>query len=101
MRDDKLATALTRLEAWAELLLSRMDFWWLVMVNRVSSRRKSVRKVVYTLEVVWLSSAEPVGLGTLPTTDFTGSERRARRSGGMVVASQGKVKKKRYADFFE
>ena len=41
--------------------------------------------MAHTPEVVWFSSADSVGLGTMTPADLTGRERKARRLGGMVV----------------
>ena len=51
------------------------------MTREVPSRRESVRTKVHMLEVVWLSSADSVRLGTPTPADLTGRERRARKSG--------------------
>ena len=64
---------------------SRIAAWWSTMTRGVPSSRESVRTEVHTLEVMWLSSADYAGLRMPTPVDLTGRERRARRSGGMVV----------------
>lgn len=83
VRVDSSAAALVHLEAWEALFPSRIAFWWSVMVIGVPPRRGLLRTAVHTL--VWLSSAELAGLGIPTLADLTGRERRAWRSGGMVV----------------
>ena len=55
------------------------------MDRGADSMRLSVRTEVQVKEVRWRSSAEVVGRGMPMTDDLTGSERRERSSGGIVV----------------
>ena len=48
----RLAVELAFLETWVALLLSRMVFWWLVMMSRVPLRRELERMAVHTLKML-------------------------------------------------
>ena len=66
------------------------------MTREVPSRRESARTEVHTLEVVWFSLADLVGLRTPTSFNWTGRERRARRSegygGGGAATKKGRDK---------
>ena len=55
------------------------------MVSRVPTIKELARTVVHMLELVWLLSADSIGLRTPALTNLTGRERRTQRSGVVVV----------------
>ena len=85
VRVNRSVAVLACLEAWEAPRPSRIAVWWSAMAREVPSRSDLVSTAVHTLEVVWFLSANLVGLGTPTLADLTGRERRARRSGGVVV----------------
>ena len=81
-REESVVVALACLEDYAAPRPLIIATWWSAMTKEVPLRRESVSTEVHTLDVVWFSLANLVGLGTLTPADFPGRERRAQRSGG-------------------
>jgi len=75
-REASAVAELARLADWAAVRPLHIAAWWLPMTRDVPSSRESVRTDVHTLDVVWLSSADLVGLRMPTPADLTGRERR-------------------------
>ena len=82
VRKRRLATALDFLEDWTALLLSRMFFWLSAMVSGLPSNKESFRMSVHTLDVLWLSSLDSIGLRAPTRIILTGRKRKAWRLEG-------------------
>ena len=63
---------MARLADWAAVRSLRIAAWWPPMTRDVPSSRESVRTEVHTLEEVWLSSADLIGVGDADAGRFDG-----------------------------